>query len=189
MTLFILGLALFFIPHVFSALRSREDGKDIRKTMGEAKYLGLYSGVTLIGFIVMIIGYIKAPHGAPLYSPPHDLHHIAWMVMLPALILLAAAYTPMGYIKRTVQHPMMLGVLIWAGLHLAMGGSQKRVLLFGAFFVYALISLLGAYKRGTDLKDNPVTALGDVLAIIVGLLLVWVFMHGGHVAMFRASPV
>ena len=190
MTLFILGLALFFIPHFFSALRSREDGKDIRKTMGEAKYMGLYSVITLIGFIAMIIGYAQAPNGDVLYAAPHDLHHTAWMIMFPAFILLAAAYMPIGYIKRTVQHPMMLGVLIWAGLHVAMGGDLKQLLLFGSFFAYAVISLFGAYKRGTlALKDKPASALGDVLAIIAGLLLIGIFMHGGHVKLFGTSPI
>ena len=189
MTLFILGLALFFIPHFLSALRSREEGKDIRKTMGEAKYMGLYSVITLIGFIAMIIGYAQAPDGDVLHAAPHDLHHISWMIMLPAFILLAAAYMPMGYIKRTVQHPMMLSVLIWSGLHLAMGGDLKQLLLFGSFFTYAIISLIGSYKRGTDLKNKLVKPLGDVLAIIIGLLLISVFMHGGHVKLFGASPV
>ncbi len=189
MTLYILGLSLFFIPHFFSAVRSREDGRDIRKTIGEAKYMGLYSVITLVGFIAMIIGYAKAPDGAALYVAPHDLHHIAWMIMLPAFILLSAAYMPMGYIKRTAEHPMMLGVLIWAGLHMAMGGDLKQLLLFGSFFAYALISLIGAYKRGTDLKDKPASALGDILAIIVGLLLIGLFMHGGHVKLFGTSPV
>ena len=189
MTIYILGLALFFIPHFFSALRSREEGKDIRKTMGEAKYMGLYSVITLIGFIAMIIGYAQAPNGDVLHAAPHDLHHIAWMIMLPAFILLAAAYMPMGYIKRTVQHPMMLGVLIWAGLHVAMGGDLKQILLFGSFLAYAVISLFGAYKRGTNLRDKPVKPLGDVLAIIAALLLIGVFMHGGHVKLFGASPI
>jgi len=43
MKLFLLGLVLFFVPHFYSALRSRADGKDIRKSMGELKYMGRYS--------------------------------------------------------------------------------------------------------------------------------------------------
>jgi len=182
MTLFLLGLGLFFVPHFFSALRSRAEGKDIRKSIGEAKYMGLYSVVTLIGFVAMIMGFARAPNGETIFAASHDLHHISWVFMLPAFILLASAYVPLGFIKRTVQHPMMLAVLIWAGFHLAVGGDLKRVLMFGLFFAYAAVSLICAYKRGTDL-------LGDMLAIIVGLAVTGAFMHGGHVALFGVSPV
>jgi len=189
MKLFLLGLVLFFVPHFYSALRSRADGKDIRKSMGELKYMGRYSIVTMVGFIIMIIGFARAPNGATLFAAPHDLHHISWVFMLPAFILLASAYTPTGFIKRTLQHPMMLGVLIWAGFHLAVGGDLKRVLMFGLFFAYAGVSLICAYKRGTDLKDKAPKPIGDVLAVILGLVVTGVFMHGGHVALFGVSSV
>ena len=131
MTLFYSGLALFFIPHFYSAMRSRAEGKDIRVKLGEAKYMGLYSVVTLIGFGLMIWGYVKAPNADLIFEGPHTLHHLAWIPMMIAFILLISAYTPVGHIKRTVQHPMMLATLIWAGTHLAMGGDLKRILLFG----------------------------------------------------------
>ena len=189
MALYSFGLALFFIPHFFSAMRSRAEGKDIRKSIGEAKYMGLYSVVTLIGFIAMIIGFARAPNGEPLFAAPHSLHHISWVFMMPALILLASAYMPLGYIKRNVQHPMMLAVLIWAGFHFAVGGDLKRVLMFGLFFAYAAVSLIFAYKRGTDLKGKAAKPIGDILAVIVGLVLTGLFMHGGHVVLFGVSPV
>ena len=165
MALFIFGLGLFFVPHFYSAMRSRTEGKDIRKSIGEAKYMGLYSIVTLIGFIAMIIGFARAPNGAALFTGPHDLHHISWVFMMPALILLASAYMPLGYIKRSAEHPMMLAVLIWAGFHLAIGGDLKRVLMFGLFFAYAGVSLICAYKRGTDLKDKPAKPMGAICPI------------------------
>ena len=189
MALYSFGLALFFIPHFFSAMRSRAEGKDIRKSIGEAKYMGLYSAVTLLGFFAMIISFARAPNGETLFAAPHSLHHISWVFMMPALILLACAYMPVGHIKRAVQHPMMLGVFIWSGFHLAVGGDLKRVLMFGLFFAYAAVSLICAYKRGTNLKDKPAKAIGDILAIIIGLVITGVFMHGGHVALFGVSAV
>jgi len=180
MSIFITGLVLFFLPHFYSAARSRADGKDIRAKIGEKKYMGLYSVVTGLGFALIIWGYIKAPDGELLWSGPHELHHYAWVFMIPAMILIMAAYTPLGHIKRTVQHPMMLGVLIWALTHLAMGGDQKRVLLFGSFAAYALISLLFAYKRGTNLKDKPANKSGDIQALVFGLVVFGMIFHGGH---------
>jgi len=189
MTLFIIGLALFFIPHFYSALRSREDGKDIRVRVGYAKYMGLYSLLTLAGLALMIYGYIQIPDGPSLYTGPHSLHHYSWVFMIPALIIVIAANMPTGHIKRTVQHPLMIGTLIWALFHLATGGDMKRILLFGAFAAYAIVSLACAFKRGTNLKDTPAKPLGDVLAIAIGLGLSALLIHGGHVFLFGASAV
>jgi len=61
--------------------------------------------------------------------------------------------------------------------------------MFGLFFAYAGVSLICAYKRGTDLKDKPAKPMGDILAIIVGLVFMGVFMHGGHMALFEVSAV
>ena len=57
MTLFLIGLLGFFGLHFYSALRSRADGKDLRKRLGEARYMGLYSLLSLAFFVVMLIGY------------------------------------------------------------------------------------------------------------------------------------
>lgn len=189
MTVFILGLALFFIPHFYSALRSREDGKDIRVRLGYAKYMGLYSLVSLAGLALIIYGYSQIPDEPVLYAGPHGLHHYSWLFMIPALILVVAANTPTGYIKRAVHHPMMIGVLIWALFHLATGGDMKRIVLFGAFALYAVFSLICAFKRGTDLKSKTPKPLGDVLAIAIGLGLSALLIHGGHALLFGASAI
>jgi len=189
MALFITGLALFFIPHFYSALRSRAEGKDIRVRMGHSKYMGLYSLVTLAGFILLIIGYAQMPDGPALFSGPHGLHHYSWLFMIPALILVIAGNMPTGHIKRAVQHPMMMGVLIWALFHLATGGDMKRIVLFGAFALYAMVSLICAFKRGTDLKSNTPKPLGDVLAIVIGLGVSAFLIHGGHAMLFGASAI
>ena len=189
MTLFYIGLVLFLGPHFFSAIRSRAEGQDIRVELGEAKYMGLYSLVSLLGFALLIWGYAKASPGPVIFEGPHDLHHIAWIPMMVALILLTAAYTPLGYIKRFVQHPMMLAVLIWSLTHLAMGGDLKRLLLFGGFALYSLTSLIFAYRRGTDLKSKTPGLTGDILAIIIGIGLAGILMHGAHLYLFKAYPL
>ncbi len=189
MMLLYTGLALFFIPHFYSAMRSRAEGKDIRVRMGEGKYMGLYSIVTLIGFGLMLWGYAKAPNGAPLFEGPHLLHHFAWIPMMIAFILLISAYTPLGHIKRTVQHPMMLATLIWSLTHLLMGGDLKKVLLFGGFAAYSFVSLVFAFGRGTELRSQPAKIKGDIIAIILGLILMGAIMHGGHLFLFKASPM
>jgi len=188
MTIFIIGLILFFVPHFYSALRSRADGKDQRVKIGYAKFMGIYSLITGLGLVLIIWGYIKAPSSALVFEGPHELHHRSWMIMLPAFVLLMAAYTPAGYIKNTVQHPMMLGILIWSAVHLAMGGDSKKVALFGLFAAYSLVSLICAYRRGRSVS-NSTRVIGDVMAIIAGFALTGLMLHGGHQMLIGAPPM
>jgi len=180
---------LFFIPHFYSAARSRVDGRDIRQKIGEAKYMGLYSVITGLGLSLLIWGYIKAPQGDVVFTGLHIFHHYAWVVMMPALILLISAYTPLGYIKRAVQHPMMLAVLLWAVVHLATGGDLKHVLLFGSFALYALVSLFYAYRREAQLKDASPKLMGDIIAIFIGLAVSGALLHGLHKIAFGAPAI
>lgn len=189
MTLFYIGLAMFFVPHFYSAMRSRAEGKDIRLRIGETQYMGLYSLITLIGFGLMIWGYVKAPNTEVIFEGSYTLHHLAWVPMMVAFILLISAYAPVGHIKRTVQHPMMLAALIWASTHLAMGGDLKRILLFGGFALYSLVSLIFAFRRGTDLKSKTPNPIGDIMSIFIGLAAFGIIMHGGHVFLFKAYPM
>jgi uncharacterized membrane protein len=57
MTILYIGLVLFFGLHVYSAFRSRAPGADIKQTWGEAKYMGLYSLASLLGFVAIVWGY------------------------------------------------------------------------------------------------------------------------------------
>ncbi|MEL6687061.1 MAG: NnrU family protein [Pseudomonadota bacterium] len=179
MTLFYICLIGFFGLHFFSALRSRADGKDIRKRMGEARYMGLYSLLSLAFFIVMLVGYGGAPEGAPLWVGPSIAYTLALPLNVIALILLAAAYAPTGKIKRAVHHPMMFGVLIWSLSHLLIGGDLPKVLLFGAFAAYSAVSIIAAFRRGDKVDAFPRT-FGDIMAVLGGGTASLALIYGGH---------
>lgn len=187
MALFLIGLIGFFGLHFYSALRSRAEGKDIRKRWGEARYMGLYSVLSLIFFIAMLIGYGRAPEGAPLWIGPDIARTLSVPLNVLALILLTAAYTPTGRIKRAVHHPMMIATFIWALSHLFIGGDLKKVLLFGAFALYSAVSVMAAFRRGDRVDAYPRT-IGDVLAVIGGGVLSALLIYGGHALLFGVSP-
>ena len=90
--------------------------------------------------------------------------------MLPAMILLVAAYMPTGRIKKAAKHPMLLAVKIWAFGHLLANGELNSVLLFGSFLAYGVIDRIALKKRG-DIgpgPDAPVSAMGDIGAVVIG---------------------
>ncbi|WP_298915506.1 NnrU family protein [uncultured Algimonas sp.] len=187
MTLFLTGLAGFFGTHFFSALRSREPGHDLRQRLGEARYMGVYSIVSLAFFGLMLAGYGRAPDGSPLWTGPEAARTLSWLPNGLALILLIAAYAPTGRIKRTVHHPMMIGTGLWAFAHLAVGGDLSKMLLFGAFALYSVVSVTAAFARGDRVMARPRVA-GDLIAVALGIAATLGLWYGGHAAMFGVAP-
>ena len=170
MTYLILGIIIFFGAHLFSAFRSRAPGKDLKAKLGYGPYMGLYSLVSAVGLGLMIWGFGAARPAPILYTPPPGLAHLNLALMLPAMILLAAAYLPTGRIKKAVKHPMLAAVKIWALGHLLANGELNSVLLFGSFLAYGVIDRIAVKKRG-DIgpgPDAPVSAVGDIGAIVIG---------------------
>ncbi len=192
MTYLVLGLVIFFGTHLFSAYRSREPGKDLRKKMGEGPYMGLYSLVSIAGFALIVWGFGAARPAQILYTPPAYLAHINLLLMAIAMILLAAAYLPTGRIKKAVKHPMLAAVKVWAFGHLLANGELNSVVLFGSFLAYAVLDRIAVKKRGDNGPgpDAAVNGMGDAGAVVVGLgayaaILLWL-----HPVLFgvRALP-
>lgn len=171
MTLFLLGLAIFFGVHLFSALRSRDPDTDLRKRLGDGPYRGGYSLISLLGFGLIIYGYGATRGAGVLYAPPIWTQHLNLLLMVVALILLVASQLPAGYIKKTMKHPMLLSVKIWAIGHLLANGELNSVLLFGSFLAYAVFDRIMVKRRG-DNGPGPDVALSPVMdgvSVLAGL--------------------
>lgn len=171
MIILLIGLALFFGLHIFSAVRSRAPGKDIKERLGYGPYMGLYSLISIAGFVLIVYGFGAARGAGILYTPPTWLAHINLVLTIPALILLVASQIPAGYIKKATKHPMLLAVKLWALGHLLANGELNSVLLFGSFLAYAVFDRIMVKRRG-DNGPGPDAALNtmmDVVSIVVGL--------------------
>ncbi len=174
----IAGTALFFTTHLYSSLRSRETGRDIRVRMGYMRYMGLYSLFAGLGFVLMVWGYGLARPSVPIYAPPGWGMHVTMALMLPALILLFAAYGPYGYIKKTLKHPMLWGIVLWSFGHLLANGELNSLILFGSFLAYAVIVLIATRRRELAVRKPGI--IGDIYAVIVGGLVYFVFVKHLH---------
>jgi uncharacterized membrane protein len=165
---FIGGLAIFFAAHLYSSFRPRGEG-DIQSRMGRAPYMGLYSLISLLGFAAMVWGFGNLKPWIPIWTPPVWTRHIALTLMLPALILIVAAYAPTGFIKKAVKHPMLLAVKIWAFAHLTANGDLAGIILFGSFLLYGVVDRIAVKRRGDvgAANANP-NILGDMIAVAVG---------------------
>jgi uncharacterized membrane protein len=170
MTTLILGLVLFLGIHsvaiVAPAWRDAMAAK-----LGEWPWKGLYSIVSIVGFVLIVMGYAAA-RAEPvwLYVPPTWTRHLAALLMLPVFPLLLAAYLP-GKIKATLKHPMLVATKAWAVAHLLANGTLADVVLFGSLLAWAVAERISLKRRPARAMPFtvPSSTMNDVLAVIAGL--------------------
>lgn len=191
MWMLILGLILFLGVHSVRIVADDWRSRQIA-SRGEGPWKGLYSVVSLMGFVLIVWGYGQARLApVPLWQPlPVGVKHLASLLTLVAFVLLAAAYVPRNGIKARVHHPMVLGVKTWALAHLLANNTVADLLLFGSFLVWAVLSFRAA--RGRDRTAQtvypPGSTSGTVTAMVAGVLAWAVFAFWGHAALIGVKP-
>ena len=160
--------------------------------IGEGAWKGLYSVLSLAGFVLIVWGYGLARQ-APvvLWSPPVAVRHVASLLTLLAFVLLFAAYVPRNAIKAKLKHPMVLAVKVWAFAHLLSNGTLADLLLFGGFLLWAVLDFRSA--RGRDRAAGTVypagTMAGTAGAVVVGVAAWLAFAMYLHAAWIGVAPL
>lgn len=190
MTLLILGLVLFLGVHSVRIVAEGWRRRTIAR-LGEGAWKGLYSALSLAGFVALVYGYGQARlDPTVLWATPVWTRHLASLLVLLAFVLLAAAYVPGNHIKAKLHHPMVLAVKVWALAHLLSNNTLADLLLFGSFLLWAVLDFRAA--RGRDRAEATVYAAGQgartAVAVIVGLAAWAVFAFWAHRALFGVSP-
>jgi uncharacterized membrane protein len=190
MTALILGLVVFLGVHSVRIVAPDWRAAQIARR-GENGWKGLYSIASGIGLALIVWGY-GAARMAPvdLWLPPVWTRHLAALLTLPAFVLLTAAYVPGTRLKAALQHPMLLGVKVWALAHLLANGRLADVLLFGGFLAWAVLDYRAARQRDRDAGTvYPAgRASKDVLAAAIGTLAWAVFSFWGHAWLIGVRP-
>ncbi len=189
MTILVVGLLMFLGVHSIAIVSP--NGRDaLAAKIGEGAWKGLYSVASIVGFVLLVWGYGQARlHPVVIYTPPIELRWVTVLLMLPVFPLLLAPYFP-GRIRATLKHPMLVGVKLWAVAHLLSNGMLADVLLFGGFLAWAVVDRI-SFKRRTQrpLKTLPQSKRNDVIAIALGLLLYFAFLHYLHLRLIGVSPM
>lgn len=176
MTLLILGLVLFLGIHstriVASGFRDR-----VIAEKGEKFWKATYTVVALAGLVLIVWGYARARYDAVIvYDPPVGMRHLALLLMLPVFPLFAASHNN-GFIKAKLQHPMLIGTILWG------------VVLFGGVLVWAIVDLISSFSRGpVTLRGEPVLRK-DISAVVAGLVIYAVLVLWLHEFLFGVSPI
>lgn len=183
MSWLIVGLLVFLVPHSVGLVAPQWRSQQVAR-LGEKPWKGLYSLVSLAGFVLIIWGYGHA-RATPVavFAPPPWGRHAAALLTVIAFVLFAAAYVPRTKIKAALGHPMTAGVALWAFAHLLANGTQRDVVLFGAFLVWALVTFV--IRRGRDARAGttypPGSLAKDAIAVVAGVVVAVgfaLFLHG-----------
>lgn len=190
MTVLAIGLLLFLGTH---SIRIVADDwrSDQRRRLGELRWKGLYSLVSLAGFAMIVWGFgLARPAPVVLWTPPVWSRHLAAALTLPAFILLAAAYVPGNRIKAKIGHPMLAAVKTWALAHLIANGTAADVLLFGAFLIWAIADFIVSRRRDRAAGTTyPALGMGrDILTIAAGAVAWILFARFGHEWLIGVRP-
>ena len=223
MTSLLLAGLFFIAVHIGIAGTTLRDR--VVAALGERGYMIAFSIASLGGIIWLVAGYKAAPY-VDLWGQPNWWKLVADVLMLPAFMLVIiglatpnptsvaqgnlAAQAPAG-IVRVTRHPFLVGVGLWATLHLVANGDLASLLFFGAILVVCLagppsidakrrralgpatwdgfarktsILPFGAIAAGRNTLD-----LGQIGWWRIGLgVLAYVLFIGGHVHIIGVSP-
>ena len=184
----LIGLVLFLGLHSVSIVARPWRNAQIAQR-GEGAWKGLYTVVSLIGFVLIVYGYgVARQSPVVLYTPPSWTRHLALLLMLPVFPLLFASSLP-GRIKTAAKHPMLLATKLWALAHLLANGNLADALLFGGFLVWAVADRISVKRRPVPaVAVGPVRPMNDVIALVGGLLVYAVFVIWAHAWLIGVSP-
>jgi uncharacterized membrane protein len=188
MLLMLAGLVVFISTHAFTAQRDARAAVIAR--IGQGPYLGLYSLVSIAGLLMVAYGYgiWRAAGPAQLWSPPLGVRHLALSLMIPAAILLVAAYVP-SHIRLWLKHPMLAAIKLWALAHLLANGDIATIVLSLAVLAWAVYARISMKRRDEAPKLAPRGWLGDVIAVVAGLALYLFMLYIFHPYVVGVSAI
>jgi uncharacterized membrane protein len=149
----LLAAAIFFIAIHLGIAGTRLRDR-ITDAIGAPIYLLGFSAASLAGVVWLVAGYRGAPY-IPTWGVLDWWKPVAILLMVPAALLVAmglatpnptsvaqearVAQPPHG-IVRVTRHPFLVGVALWALVHLVANGDMASLVFFAT---WAIVSLAG----------------------------------------------
>jgi uncharacterized membrane protein len=185
MWMFVAGLVLFFGLHLVALTPAARRG--VVGGIGELPWKGIVSVGSLGAIVLISLGWHAVPTTS-LFAPSALAIKSAPLLMSVALALFVIGGGKLpGHIRLNLHHPLLIGVALWAAVHLMANGSVRDTWLFGSFLVfavYAFIALMAAGKRAQFVpslsKDITGLVIGVVLAFILMRAHMWLFGVPGN---------
>ncbi|GAA0564853.1 NnrU family protein [Halomonas salifodinae] len=183
MIVMILGLVIFLGMHSVRIVADDWRREQIAR-LGEPSWKGVYSLVSVVGLALAIWGFGQTRlDPSVVWFPPMGLRHGVALLMIPAVILLVAAYVPGNAIRARLGHPMLLAVKLWAFAHLLANGRLGDIVFFGAFLAWAIVAFAAARRRdrAAGLTAPPSRLPATLATLVIGLVGYYLFAMHLHV--------
>ncbi len=177
----LLGLLIFLSLHSISIVAEGWRDRMVER-IGEFPWKGLYSIVSIFGFVLIVSGYGLARQDPVfVYTSPQWLRITAMFLLLPVFPLLLTAYLP-GRLRSVIEHPTLLATQIWAVAHLLANGKLADLVLFGSFLVWSVLDQLSMRTRvSRPIARAAASGRNDVISIVGGLAIYYAFVMWLHV--------
>lgn len=189
MVMLSLGLVIFLGVHSISIVANPWRDAMVAR-LGENAWKGIYSLLSVVGFVLVVMGYGAARReGIILWSPPFAMRHAMLLFMVPFYPLLLATYLP-GRIRDAVKHPMLASVKLWALAHLMVNGGAQDLLLFGALLIWAVADRISVKRRPGRLPQMaPPGKWNDLICVVGGIGLYVFTLLFAHRWLFGVAPL
>ena len=164
MTMMIAGLVLFLGLHLVPTVPAFRGA--LFAKLGPNPYRALFALGSALGLVLIVAGYWHRPPRVQLFEPYRAARAVAPLLVTLAFVLFASANMK-AQIRKTLQHPMLLGLLLWSGVHLFANGDLAGTILFGSFFAYSIVALVSAIQRHAVKPFEPSWKF-DAIAVTAG---------------------
>ena len=135
----------------------------------------------VLGIVLMVLGYRNAEY-SPVYEPMTHLRHVTILLVFLAVVLMGMGSSK-GRARTWLRHPMLTGVVVWAGAHLLMRGDLAAVVLFGGLALWAIAEMfIINAAQGKWMRPEAGPAKGDIKLIIISVV-VFTVLGGLHVVL------
>ncbi len=193
-------------------------------SLGERAYRGAFSAASVVGLLWLVYAYRQAPY-LPTWGFLEWWKPVMIALMLPAVLLVVlglatpnptsvgqegrSSQAPAGIVRIT-RHPFLVGVALWALLHLVGNGDSASLVFFATWAVVALAGTVSIDAKRRRLLGSawapfaartsivPFAAMGKTgWSAILGEIGIWrllaalavyVILLGGHGPVIGVSP-
>ena len=176
MVLLVAGLLLWSLVHLSPALKPSLRS-NLVQSIGEGPYKGLFA-VVIIGALYLMIQGWKSIEPTVYYQIGHPaVLGILQLLVIIGLVLFFSSRYP-NRIKRTIRHPQLTGVKIWATAHLIMNGDSRSLVLFGGILAWAVLEVIFINRRQREwVKPAPAKLGIELTGLVISLLVIGLIVH------------
>ncbi|GGL52653.1 NnrU family protein [Wenxinia marina] len=168
----ILGLLLWSLPHMFKRL-----APEARARLGDRARGGV-ALVLVLSIVLMVIGY-RTADGPVWWGRSPATTGINNLLVLIAVYLFAASGLKTR-ITRSLRHPQLTAVSLWAVAHLLVNGDLPSFVLFGGLLVWALAEMALINRAEPAWTPPPPAPRAKEIRAIVGTVIVYAVIAGIH---------